>query len=139
MKKIKLLIAIMFIAITSNAQDSYPLLDPPPQPQHNICDSITIINPNKQNMGEFIVDFRKAINLVDAKNTKWVYTYGDISKEDMYAKGFVPDTIVACIFSQSTNPITACGSKWVWNGLVWDKQKEVPEEQLKSTLNIIKK
>ena len=110
-----------------------------PKIKENVCDSITIINPNKQNIGEFIVDFRKAINIVDAKNTKWIYTYGNVSNEDRYTKGFVPDTIVACIFSQSTNPVTACGSKWVWDGLAWDKQKEVPEEQFKSTLNILKK
>ena len=42
----------------------------------NICDSIILINPDKQKRGEWILDFRKTRNLDgEWENTKWMYTY----------------------------------------------------------------
>ena len=112
--------------------------------KRNVCDSIIILNADKQNIGEFIIDVRKAIATIGKENTKWIYTYGNTGNTNIWTPNFVPDTIVVCILSQATNPSGpivikglpyTCGSKWVWNGLIWDKQKEVPEEQFKSTLD----
>jgi len=141
MKKIKLLIVTMFVTTTSFSQNWGQILiedttntiyniDLPPE--HNICDSIIIINPDKQKQGEFIIDFRKAIETIGKKGTKWKYTYGDVGTTNIWTQSFVPDTIVVSIWSQATNPSTSivikelpytCSSKWVWNGLIWDKQK----------------
>jgi hypothetical protein len=143
MKKIKLLIVTMFVATTSFTQNWGQILIEDTTstiyfinlpPKRNICDSIIIINPDKQKQGEFIIDFRKAIETIGKKNTKWKYTYGDIGTTDIWTQSFVPDTIVAYIththLLQTTNSSTSivikefsytCSSKWVWNGLIWDK------------------
>ena len=104
--------------------------------KHNVCDSIIIINPDKQNKGEFMIDLRKVIKIYGSENTRWIYTYGDVASNEIYAKDFVPDTVVACVSIKE--PVITCCSKWIWNGQVWDKQKEVTKEQFKSTLPLLK-
>ena len=47
--------------------------------KHNVCDSIIIINPDKQNKGEFMIDLRKVIKIYGSENTRWIYTYGDVA------------------------------------------------------------
>ena len=107
-----------------------------PEVKCNICDSITIKNPYKQNKGEFMLDFRNAIKTIDpekSQNTRWIYDYGNTT-ENIWGSNFVPDTLVACISSQAINP-TKCCSKWVWDGLSWNKQKVVTLKEVKYILD----
>ena len=97
----------------------------------NICDSIILINPDKQKRGEWILDFRKTRNLDgEWENTKWMYTYGNTT-EDTYDRNFVPDTLVACVWSETVES-TKCCSKWAWDGLSWKKQNPATLKQAKS-------
>ena len=102
-----------------------------PELECNICDSITLINPDKQKRGEWILDFRKTRNLVgEWENTRWKYTYGN-NPGNFYDRNFVPDTLVACVWSETVES-TKCCSKWAWDGLSWKKQKPVTLKQAKS-------
>ena len=97
----------------------------------NICDSIILINPDKQKTGEWILDFRKTRNLVgEWENTRWKYTYGN-NPGNFYDINFVPDTLVACVWSETVES-TKCCSKWAWDGLSWIKQKSATLKQAKS-------
>ena len=103
-----------------------------PELECNICDSIILINPDKQKPGEFILDFRKTRD----KNNKWKYTYGN-NPGNFYNRNFLPDTLVGCVWSKTVES-TKCCSKWVWDGLSWKKQKPVTLKQAKSYIEFPK-
>ena len=109
-----------------------------PELECNICDSIILINPDKQKRGEkymdpngWILDFGKTRNLVgEWENTKYIFTYGN-NPGNFYDINFVPDTLVACVWSETVES-TKCCSKWAWDGLTWKKQKPVTLKQATS-------
>ena len=109
-----------------------------PELECNICDSIILINPDKQKRGEkymdpngWILDFGKTRNLVgEWENTKYIFTYGN-NPGNFYDINFVPDTLVACVWSETVES-TKCCSKWAWDGLAWKKQKPVTLKQATS-------
>ena len=115
-----------------------------PELECNICDSIILINSDKQKRGEkymdpngWILDFSKTRNLVgEWENTKWIFTYGNTT-ENIYDRNFVPDTLVACVWSEIIES-TKCCSKWAWDGLSWEKQKSVTIKQAKSYIEFPK-
>jgi len=94
----------------------------------NICDSIVLVNPDKQQVkpGVFILDFRKTRD----KDNYWKYTYGNNSG-NFYDRNFLPDTLVGCVWSKTVESKKCC-SKWAWDGLSWKKQKPVTFNQAKS-------
>ena len=103
----------------------------------NICDSIILINPDKQKRGEWILDFRKTRNLDgEWENTKWMYTYGNTT-ENIYDSNFVPDTLVACVWSEIVESRKCC-NKWAWDGLSWKKQKPATLKQATSYIEFPK-
>jgi len=99
-----------------------------PELECNICDSIILVNPDKQQVkpGVFILDFRKTRD----KDNYWKYTYGNNSG-NFYDRNFLPDTLVGCVWSKTVESKKCC-SKWAWDGLSWKKQKPVTFNQAKS-------
>ena len=65
-----------------------------------------------------------------------MYTYGNTT-ENIYDSNFVPDTLVACVWSEIVESRKCC-NKWAWDGLSWKKQKPATLKQATSYIEFPK-